>query len=247
VNVTLTVMNSAGGNLDKILNAASYMVAGISPGEILYLGGTNIGPMAPASFSLTSSNTVPTTVGETQVLFDGQPGPVLYASSGQVNAIVPYEVAGKSSASIQVSYKGVLSNAVVVQVVASAPGIFTVNSSGSGQGAILDQNYRVNMPSNPAARGSIVQIFGTGEGQTIPPGVTGSVNSNLRTLQQQPVTAMVGGVAAMVQYAGPAPGLIAGVFQVNVTIPPAAPSGSVPLVITFGTSGTQAGVTVSVQ
>ena len=249
VTVTLTVTNpNAAGNLSKILNAASYTGTAISPGEILYLGGTGIGPTAPASFSLTSSNTVPTTVGATQVLFDGLPAPVLYASSGQVNAIVPYEVAGKPSTSIQVAYQGTLSNAIVMQLAGAVPGIFTANASGTGPGAILNQNFSVNSPSNPAAKGSIVQIFGTGEGQTSPPGMTGSVNGSiLRTPQQQPVTATVGGQPATVQYAGSAPGLIAGVFQVNVTIPPNAPSGNVPVVITFGASSTQAGVTVAVQ
>lgn len=249
VGVTLTVTSPPAGSLTKILNAASYLAAALSPGEIIYLGGTNIGPATGVSFSLTASGAVPASLGGVQVVFDGLPAPMIYASSGQVNAIVPFEVAGRLSTNVVVSYNGVQSNTLVMQVAATAPGIFTVNLAGTGQGAILNQNNSVNAPSNPAAKGSVVQVFGTGEGQESPPGVTGGVNgSTLRLPLQQPVTATVGGVPATVQYAGSAPGLIAGVFQVNVVIPPGAPSGSLPIVIAFGTSSsTQANVTVAVQ
>src|SRR5205807_764416 len=77
--------------------------------------------------------------------------------------------------SIQVEYQGRSGNAVVLPVVASSPALFTLDSSGRGQAAILNQNGSVNSMANPATRGSIVSLYGTGEGATTPAGVDGSV------------------------------------------------------------------------
>src|SRR5947209_1425442 len=62
-----------------------------------------------------------------------------------------------------------------------------------------------------------------------------------------PVSALIGGVPALVQFAGEAPGLVSGVLQVNVQIPANAPTGNVPIWVSIGTDSTQQGVTVSVQ
>lgn len=230
---------SIGANLNGILSAASYASGPVSPGEFIYLAGSNLGPA-------TLTTGLATTMGATQVLFDGTPAPVIYASATQTSAIVPYEIAGKSTTSVQVSYHGVLSNPVIMQVAASAPGLFTVNASGSGQGAILNQDNSPNGSSNPAAKGSVVQVFGTGEGLTNPQLTTGSITSGMHNTAL-PVTATVGGRPAVAQFAGSAPGEVAGILQVNVVIPSDAPSGSDALVITVGTASTQTGVTVSVQ
>jgi uncharacterized protein (TIGR03437 family) len=97
----------------------------------------------------------------------------------------------------------------------------------------------------------------TGEGQTSPAGATGAIAPvNVPApWKQTPLkaTATVGGLPAVVQYYGSAPGLVSGVMQVNVQIPATAPSGALPIVITLtdpatGLSySTQAQVTVSVQ
>ena len=62
-----------------------------------------------------------------------------------------------------------------------------------------------------------------------------------------PVSALIGGVPALVQFAGEAPGLVSGVLQVNVQIPANAPTGNVPIWVSIGNNSTQQGVTVSVQ
>jgi uncharacterized protein (TIGR03437 family) len=235
-------------NLTAIVNATDYAGGSVAPGEIITLFGTGIGPPTLVSLTLSPPGTVPTNAGGAQVLFDGGYAPILYASSTQVGAIVPYEIAAEASTSVRVSYNGGLSNAIAMPVSGSAPGVFTANASGTGQGSILNQDYSVNGPSNPAAKGSVVQIFGTGEGQTSPPSQTGSFNStSVLHYALQTVTASVGGLPAVVEFAGEAPGLVAGVFQVNVVIPANAPSGADPLVIMIGPSSTQTGVTVSVQ
>jgi uncharacterized protein (TIGR03437 family) len=69
----------------------------------------------------------------------------------------------------------------VLPVAASAPGIFTLDATGIGPGAVLNQDNSVNGVANPAARGSVMSIDATGEGQTSPAGVTGSVTQSSTT------------------------------------------------------------------
>ena len=93
----------------------------------------------------------------------------------------------------------------------------------------------------------MISIYATGEGRTSPPGVTGSVTgSDLKNPVLQ-VSAKIGGQRAEVQYAGSAPGLVAGVLQVNVKIPENAPTGAVPIAIVVGTASSQPGVTISIR
>jgi uncharacterized protein (TIGR03437 family) len=131
---------------------------------------------------------------------------------------------------VTVEYKGVASTAVALNVSAAAPSIFTFNAA--GQGAILNLGVSPNSPANPAARGSLVAMFGTGEGQTDPPGVTGLIANGPKI--QAPLLRVgitvggitVGGIPAAIAYAGGAPQLVAGLFQVNFQIPDGAPSGA---------------------
>ena len=103
------------------------------------------------------------------MLFDGKyPAALTYVSATQINAIAPYEIAGETSTQIQVQYQGGTSAAFQAQVQPAAPGIFTGNFNGIGQGAILNQDYSVNGKSYPAPRGSIVMIYCSGAGLTDP-------------------------------------------------------------------------------
>jgi uncharacterized protein (TIGR03437 family) len=131
---------------------------------------------------------------------------------------------------------------------AAEPGVFTVDSTGTGLGAIVNQDGTVNGAVNPAARGSVVSIFATGEGQTSPPGVTGSVTgSGLKTPLQQ-VTVAIGGIGATVQYAGSAPGSVAGLLQVNAVVPAGvSPGSAVPVIVSVGGISSQAGATIAVK
>jgi uncharacterized protein (TIGR03437 family) len=106
---------------------------------------------------------------------------------------------------------------------------------------------------NPAAKGSIVLLFGTGEGQTNPAGVDGSVANNLPLpAPVAPVTVLIGGppgigVPAQVLYAGAAPGDVAGVLQMDIVIPPNAPSGLVPLSFSVGGTSSYNMTTIAIQ
>jgi uncharacterized protein (TIGR03437 family) len=178
---------------------------------------------------------------------------MIYASSTQVSAVVPYEMASVASPSVWIKYAGQASNAFQLTTAATAPGLFTQNASGSGPGAILNQDNSVNGPGNRAAKDSIVQVFMTGEGQTSPPSVTGAITSaTLPPPQVTPAPVLAVGVTingqpALYVYAGEAPGLVAGMMQLNVQIPASGASGELPIVVSIGGKASQNGVTVSVQ
>jgi uncharacterized protein (TIGR03437 family) len=251
VTVNLAVVAVPPPVLAAVTNAASYAAAAVSPGENIVIFGTGLGPATVQGLQLNSDGTVATTVSDTQVTFDGVAAPIVYVSATQTSVMVPYEITGRAATTIRVLYKGVQSAALVYNVVQAVPGIYTQNLSGTGPGAILNQNYTVNGPGNGAAKGSTVAIYMTGEGQTSPGGVTGSVTptngTGLKNPVAQPVTATVGGITAKVVYAGSAPGIVAGVMQVNIEIPNGVSSGPQPLVVSVGNSNTQTGVTVQVQ
>jgi uncharacterized protein (TIGR03437 family) len=252
INVTLTVTAPL-PTITAVVNAASFGGSKIAPGEIVTLGGTALGPVNGLGLTLNSAGKVSTTLGNVSVTFNGYPSPLVYVSATQINCVVPYEVAALVSPFVQVTYAGQSSNAFSLSGGASAPGIFTQNGQGSGPGAILNASGTVNGPSAPAAKGTIVVIYMTGEGQTGPAGVTGSVtavNTSGGPLTPQPllpIAVTIGGQPATVVFYGEAPGLVAGVMQVNVIVPTAAASGADALVVSVGGNPSQSGVTVSVQ
>ena len=246
VPVMLTVGTQAAPVLSQVINAASGASGPISPGEIISLFGTNLGPVTPGLLTLNAQGNVGTTLSNVQVLFDGIAAPLTYVAAGQINAVVPYEVFGRATTSVVVNFNGVNTTALTLNVVATAPGIFATN--GSGQAAALNQNGSVNTAANPAAKGSTVVLYATGEGQTNPLGVTGSVTGATLKNPTAAVVVSIGGQPATVAYAGSAPGLVSGVLQLNVVVPAGAPSGaSVPVLLSIGGVTTQQSVTVAVQ
>jgi uncharacterized protein (TIGR03437 family) len=141
-------------------------------------------------------------------------------------------------------------------VAQAAPGLFTDTFSGQGQVAALNQNGSVNGPSGsgfaPAPRGTVIQLFGTGGGQTTPLSVTGSVTpvptSSSGYLNISNVTATIGGIPASVEFAGAAPGLVTGVFQINVQIPAGVtPGNAVPVTVSIGGISSPVGTTIAVD
>jgi uncharacterized protein (TIGR03437 family) len=233
----------------SVVNAASFNQSGISPGEIVTLTGFGIGPKDPASIVFDGNGRVATILSGTRVLFSGIAAPMIYASATQVSAVVPYEIAGLGQTTLQVEYNSVLSSGIPVLVVDASPGIFTLNASGIGPGAIRNQDTGVNYPVIDAAdRGSVISIYATGEGQTDPPGVDGQPAFNALPKPTLPVTAQIGGIPAEVLYAGAAPTIVAGMMQVNVRVPATTPSGpNIPVQISVGNKTSQPGVTMAIK
>ena len=233
-------------SIAMVVNAASYSPA-VSPGELVAIFGSSLGPAAPVGLKLDASGSVATTIGDTQVLFDGVASPLIFASASQVNAVVPFGVAAGTTG-VQVQYQGQASLSVPMIVVPAAVGIFSLNSSGVGQAFARNQDGSLNSPLNPAAPGSIVTFLATGAGQWSPAGVDGAiVGGGDLPRPVLPVHVMVGGQPAAVQYAGGAPGVVEGVIQVNLQIPANQTGAAVPLVLLIGDSSSQPGITLAIQ
>ncbi len=232
----------------SVSNNGSFTGGSVAPGELVAIFGTNLGPAAPQVLRV-SSGLVTTNLGGVQVLFDGNAAPMVLAASGQISAIVPFEVATNSTTQVQVVYGGATSATVPMSTTTAAPGIFTANSNGSGQAAALNQDYSYNSASNPAAAGTAVLLYLTGAGQMIPTPTDGSVNSDPTALSQLalPVTAQIGGQPAKVLYAGSSEGIVSGVVQVNLQVPSGLASGAQAVTVVIGGVSTQAGVTIAVQ
>jgi trimeric autotransporter adhesin len=188
-----------------------------------------------------------------QVTVNGFNCPMIYASASQVSAVVPYEAKAYATATVLVKYLGQGSNGVTMTVATTVPGVFTYDSSGKGPGAILNSNLSVNTALNPAARGDIVVIYMTGEGETAPGGVTGKVTTvasppaPLTPAPLLPVSVTIGGQPAQWTFAGEAPGFVSGVLQLNVVVPTNIAAGNQPIVVTIGGNPSQQGVTVAVK
>jgi uncharacterized protein (TIGR03437 family) len=239
--------SATGPVLTGLQNAASYANNVVSPGMIFVVYGSNIGPTTLAGAALTAAGFLSTNISNTQILFDGVAAPIVYVSAVQSSGIVPYEVAGKASVQVTVMSQSQVSAPLTVPVRAAVPGLFSANFSGSGQGAIYNQDNTPNTAANPARRGDIVVLFGTGEGQTQPAGVTGQIAT---TVFPKPIlvpTVSIGGQNAEVLYYGAVPLVVAGEFQINARVPTTVLPGNQPVVVSFGTNPTQVNLTVAVQ
>ena len=248
--VALTI-NAAASTITvaSVTNAASSSPGAIAPGEIVAIKGSGLGPAAGVSFSVDpSTSMVDTTLAGTQVLFGGIAAAILYTSNGQVNAIVPYEIVGRTQVVMQLQYQGVSSSGttLLLQVATAAPGLFTFNSTGTGPAAAVNQDGALNGPSNPAAASSYVTLYFTGGGQTSPAGVTGSISGSVLKWLVQGVTVTVGGQPATVAFDGAAPTFIDGFLQLNIGLPSGV-HGTVPVVVSVAGNASPATATLAVQ
>jgi uncharacterized protein (TIGR03437 family) len=189
---------------------------------------------------------------------------LLYTSATQVSCIVPYAVAAQSGTPVNLvlTYSGLSSAPFSVNVVATDPGLFTLDASGTGQGAILNFNaatadYTVNSAANAATAGSTVVLYATGFGvincvttitstcSAVPDEtqlVTGTVTPSAA------VGVTIGGQTATVQAAVAPIGSVAGLLQLNVTVPAGlGANAAVPVVVIFGAAASQAKVTMAVK
>lgn len=210
-----------------VTSAASYAGGGVAPGELLTLFGEPFGASA-------------------RVLFDGQPAPMIYSFANQSSAVAPFGLKDREYTSVSVERGGVVSLPFVMKVLATKPALFTINGSGRGAGAILNQDGVVNSESSPAAQGSVVVLYATGGGSMTPEGIDGVAATATSSLNL-PARVTVNGQNGMVLYAGNAPGLLHGVIQVNVRLPAGLPKGANSVVLLVGAQGSAAGVTVWVE
>lgn len=274
VNVTLSI-TAAPTPVPTLITNSTQPATGygaIAPGEIITIRGTNLGPASPVagtSFSLNSSGGINSTLAGVQVLFDTIPGIPIYVNSTQINVIVPWEIAGRTSTNIVVAYNSVESVAVPQQVAAVAPGIYTQNATGAGQAAVLNLSssassvyngpaggtyFSTTIPTAPAPQGSAIVLYLTGGGLTSPALTDGTLTPSIPlyplknwTEGSSVVTATVGGQPATVVYAGAAPTLVNGAVQVNLVLPTGVSGNAVAVVITIDGVETQTTATIAIQ
>lgn len=228
-------------NAGGAVNSASLMRGQpVAPGSLASVYGTFL----TGGLQAAQSVPLPTELGNLSLRFDVTAAPLLAVTGNQVNFQVPWELAGMSQTSISVAVDGQISAPQAMMLSTFAPGIFSTNGTGGGQGAILDAQYRLVDSSNPAVAGlSVIQIYCTGLGPVTNQPPTGSP-ALAGLLAETTATPMVtiGGAQAQVLFSGLAPDSI-GVYQVNALVPQNSASGAaVPVVIAFGSSLTPNGV-----
>lgn len=190
-----------------IVSAASFRAGAVSPGQIVTLFGDKL---------------------------DGVPAPLVYTSSRQISAIVPYSVSGRATTRITIEYQGAPSLPVDIPVVAATPAFFTANSSGAGPAAAI--RY-------PEAR--IAVLYATGDGLLTPTPEDGALSlTTPLPAPQLPVKVFLGGREVPLLFAGAAPGLTAGLLQLNIQIPEdLAATPNLPLLLEVGGTRSPPGVT----
>jgi uncharacterized protein (TIGR03437 family) len=255
VSVALFISASTTPQPFIISNSASGVGGQLSPGEIITIKGSGLGPGNAVSFTV-GSLTSPVLAG-VQVTFNGFSGTLLYVSSTQINVTVPYEIAGSASAAIIVTFQGVSSSPISQPVGAASLGLYTDNSTGSGQSAALNPNSSCAQPpcyntaATPVTQGSYVSVYGTGGGQTVPASTDGEVTPGLSNLVfAQYVSATIGGKAAPILFAGAAPGAVTGLVQFNIQVPTGVTGSALPIIIMISgpaSSTSQSTATVAVQ
>ncbi|HUA87144.1 MAG TPA: putative Ig domain-containing protein [Bryobacteraceae bacterium] len=241
--------------ITAVVNSASYAQGTLAPGDMIAIFGVGLGPSALTIFDPSSPpipTALPAAAPSTSVTINGTAASVLYTSGTVVGVIVPYTTAGPS-AQVVVTYGGLSSQPFTVAVAASDPGIYSLASSGQGQGAILNYNsstgdFSINSASNPAAAGSTIVIYITGAGTT-----TSNVDDQLIPLSPAVTpllapTVSIGGQGAVVQAAQAPPGSVPGLIQLNVTVPAGLKSSqAAPVIVTVGGVASQTGLTMSVK
>jgi uncharacterized protein (TIGR03437 family) len=195
-------------------NAYPSVFPGIAPGEVIRILGQRMGPAAAAPGAV-QSGVLATSVAGVEVAFDGVPVPLLWVSAQEIDLVAPFELAAKSATTIQVRYDGVESNAVQVAVT-------PVNLQILG---VFNGDYSPNSASNPAQAGSTMILYLAGAGQTNPPSQDGQIDAaplagpGAPILIQPYPTDPNNPTVLPVSFAGAAPGMAAGILQVNFAAP----------------------------
>ncbi|MEP6715482.1 MAG: peptidylprolyl isomerase, partial [Terriglobia bacterium] len=242
--VQLPVLTNA--SYEDAASAVLSNTTGIAPGEFLAIYGTSLGPSQLTTLTLDSNGVVTNSLAGTQVLFNGTPGAMIYTSSNQISVIAPYSIAGASSVNLSVVYQGVTSSTFYFPVIPANPAIFTLNSSGKGDGVIFYPNEVIVNAANPASPGDILVLYGEGYGALTSPIADGTIIGATLPVPVGKVQLLVDNQPIDTSYAGGAPGVVNGVLQVNFKVPALNP-GSHSIQIQVGDRVSPAGVTLQTR
>jgi len=216
-----------------VVNGASFAKGdAVAPGSIVSVFGSNFAAAAAGATSVP----LPTSLSGVSMTIGGLPAPLFYANGGQVNAQIPFELPANTRPQLLLTTPAALAVPETITLAANRPGIFTVNSSGTGQGAITNPQGQIVDSTAPVPAGSVVIAYCSGLGATNPAVASGAQPPAVEPLARTTaaVTATVGGLPAQVQFAGLAPQYV-GLYQVNVQVPSGVATGNaVQVVLTQG-------------
>jgi uncharacterized protein (TIGR03437 family) len=250
VGTTVRLSQKSGASVPTIMpggvvNAANFAaLAPVAAGSIA----TVFGDFLSTPFTRATTATLPTSLAGVSIQIGGLAAPLFAVSSTQINFQVPWELASKTSVPLTVTVNGQTSAAETVSLAPVAPGIFTTDGQFFGQGAIIDENFRLVDATNPAIAGkTVLQIFCTGLGAVSNQPPTGSP-ARSDALSQTPITPviLIGPAQAQVLFSGLAPGSV-GEYQINVLVPPGAQKGTAVPIQMFAGGGVPNIVTIAVQ
>ncbi len=218
-----------------IVNSGSAAAGSpVAPGSYVAIFGTGLADHTRSS----PSATLPLAIDLATVSFDvpsagiSVPGHLVYVSPGQVNVQVPWELQGQSSAQVKISIHYSNGTVVTLPLADYAPAFF---EGSPGSVAALDVNGRVITASSPIKRGDVVELFANGLGPVTNQPASGDPAPgppSLAETKSRPVVA-IGGQDATVLFSGLAPGF-AGLYQVNVIVPPGIGAGNQPVTLSIG-------------
>ncbi len=204
--------------VNSVVNTASYQPA-IASGGFISIVGTGF---ASSSRSWTSSdfsgNNLPTSLDGVSLTINGKPAYVEYISPTQINAIAPDDnTIGQVQVQVTTPQGALYAGTVLKQKL--SPAFFTYQSGTTTYVAAIHLDGTLVGPasssSRPAVPGEVIEIYGTGFGQTSPAAPTSQLVSQ-PALLSLPATVTIGGVNAPVQWAGI---VSSGLYQLNVQIP----------------------------
>ena len=215
-----------------VTNGASF-ASGLTPGGIATIFGVNL---SNGFHGIANAGTLPlpTELVGASVTIGGILAPMFAVANivggEQLNLQVPYEIAGQTSVPVVVN-NGAMSNAaVMVPVAAAQPGIFTTD--GVSGVIVHGADSTLVTPAHPALPSEVLVMYATGCGPVAPTPGTGEAAPTVPlSLLATPPTVTVGGVNAHVSFSGLTPDL-AGLNQINFTVPVGAASGNQDVVLT---------------
>jgi uncharacterized protein (TIGR03437 family) len=215
------------------LNGANFVVGrALAPGAIATL--YPLGIQFTSDTASFSALPLPRELADTQVLLNDQPVPLFFVSPGQINFYVPMNAPESGAAELQVVRKstGQILAGGPIQMNVASPGLFTAGGNGVGQLAAVNQDGSINSKERPAPRGSVITLFGTGQG--VIPGAPADgepAQGTISTPEKPRVIINTDFVPEEdVQFSGLAPGFV-GLWQINVRIPMQAPPSESVLVV----------------
>ena len=216
---------------------ANTLLLGIAPGQMIQITGHGLGPTTAAGAQIDATGRVSTMLAGTRVIFDGTPAPLISVQESLILCMTPFGVAGKNLTSVQIERNGVAAPGVLIGVTATAlePDVL----------AVANQDGAANSSSNPTHWGQVVTLYVTGTGDTVPSVPDGAI---YQAPLPVPLSKTIHSFPGSLDYVGAAPGMVAGVWQINVRMSapnPASNSNPVNLVV-FG-FGTQRSYQSSLQ